>query len=210
MTVAEIIKVRGLSRVLHFTTSDGLLGMLADPPPRLLPRAKLAENLHLEFILRLNAPTRTDIDWFEYSSLSISEVNRYFFKYSLGNHPDAFWVVLEFSEEILTHPGVYFASTNNIYPDVVRGQNGEGLSALFASSIKNDRLRSGWLRRFDNLPKDCPTDNQAEVLYPGALSFDFLKKIHVPNEVGFRLVTAQLATCRCVYEVVISPEHFTI
>lgn len=206
MTIREILSDKKITKILHFTTSDGLLGMLAGVPPQLLPRAQLAESAHLEFILKLNAPTRTDTDWFGYNSLSISEINPFFFKYSLRNHPEACWVVLEFSEEILTHEGVYFATTNNIYAEVVRDRGAEGLDALFAPKIKTPK-RNGWIERKDH-PQHCPTDKQAEVLYPGPLSFEYLKKIHVADKTACRLVKAQLAACNCTYEVHISPEHF--
>ena len=100
MTTRDIIEDRGVTDVLHFTTSDGLLGMLAAPFPQLLPRAQLAETKHLEYIIKYNSPTRVDTEWFNYNSLSISEVNRFFFGCSFKKHPDAFWAVLEFSADI--------------------------------------------------------------------------------------------------------------
>lgn len=205
MTIQEIITARGISKVLHFTTSNGLLGMLAGNPPCLLPRAQLREQDHLEFIMKLNAPTRQDTEWLDYSSLSIERINKYFFRYSAGIHPNVFWVILAFSPCILTHPGVFFATTNNIYYDVIRRQGAEGLQGLFAQSIPN---RGNTISRNNNYPPNYPTDIQAEVLYPGALSLKYLLKIYVKDSESKSLVDAQLMTLHQQHEVIISPEIF--
>lgn len=205
MTIQEIIEARNIRQILHFTTSDGLLGMLAGQPPSLLPRAQLSQESHLEFILTLNSPIRKDEEWTTYNSLSITRINRYFFKYSLRNHPNAYWAILAFSPEILTHPGVVFATTNNIYPDVERGEGPEGLNRLFAPTIRN---RGGNICRQTGHTPNCPTDIQAEVLYPGALSFDFLQEIYVPNEEAKRLIDAQVQFHHKAYTVRISPGYF--
>lgn len=205
MTIQEIIEARNIRQILHFTTSDGLLGMLAGQPPSLLPRAQLSQERHLEFILTVNSPIRKDEEWTSYNSLSITRINRYFFKYSLRNHPNAYWAILAFSPEILTHPGVVFATTNNIYFDVVRGEGPEGLNRLFAPTIRN---RGRNICRQTGHTLDCPTDIQAEVLYPGALSFDFLKEIYVPNEKAKWLIDAQVQFHHKAYTVRISPGYF--
>lgn len=205
MTIQEIIATRGISKVLHFTTSNGLLGMLAGKPPSLLPRAQVKGQEHLEFIMSLNAPIRKDTAWLNYSSLSIERINKYFFKYSSDIHPDTFWVILAFSPQILTHPGVYFATTNNIYYDVIREQGSQGLQRLFAPTIQN---RSQTIYRKDTHLPSYPTDIQAEVLYPGPLSLEHLLKIYVKNSESKKLIDAQLMTLHQQYEVIISPENF--
>lgn len=209
MNINEIITSRKIERILHFTTSDGFLGILATTPNALLPRSMLENNALLEFILKLNAPCRTDTDWFSYNSLSITDINPWFFKCSKRIHSGARWVILEFSPEILEHEGVVFTTTNNIYTDcVVRGGDAEGLQSLFAAKIKNNNATSGFISRFSHKQPSQPTDNQAEVLYPGALSCDFLTKVHVQNRENLALIVAQIKVCKCEHSVVISPELF--
>lgn len=208
MNINEIIVTRGIERILHFTTSDGFLGTLATTPNALLPRAMLENNALLEFILKLNAPTRTDTDWFSYNSLSITDINPSFFKYSKQIHNGATWIILEFSPDILNHEGVIFTTTNNIYTECVRIGGSEGFEMLFADRIKNNHVRGGFISRFSSKQPNQPTDNQAEALYLGALSCEFLKKVHVVNHDALALVTAQMKACRCEYNIVISPELF--
>jgi hypothetical protein len=207
MTIKNILVHRSISNILHFTTSNGFLGMISGDKKQVLPRAKLSSEKHLEFIATPNAPIRSDTDWLDYVNLSISKINPYYFKYSLKNHPDSIWIILDFSSEILEHDDVIFVTTNNIYPEAKRGRGCSGLEALFAQSLYNGKCtlhRKGY-------PDNITTCNQAEVLYPGPLSLDFLKRIHVNDDAGAALISAQVAVCGGEkYEICISPELFKV
>ena len=209
MSVREVIVRRGIESVVHFTTCHGFVGMLASEPQQVLPRALLESQEILRFLPCDNAEFRQDIEWLDYVNLSITNINRYFYKYSVGKHQGATWLILDFSPEILTHPDVLFVTTNNIYPAARRKGGPEGLEALFVPRFNNgkcdlDRERSG-------LPDNVPTCNQAEVLYRGPLSFEFLKKVHVKDEKDKVLVSSQADTLGALNcEVVISPERFLV
>jgi hypothetical protein len=178
--IAKIIKDRGIEEILHFTTNRGLTGTLDTKV--LLPRKKLPEKSRLEHIVMYNCPDRSrDSAWHNYVNLSISNVNSNLFDISKGKwHKELWWCILSFSPIILTHPGVYFTTTNNMYSGVMRAQGFEGLEKLFANKV--ERWTGNVAKRVDIMPLNQPTCNQAEVLYPEGVSIEFLNTIYVQNE----------------------------
>lgn len=148
-------------------------------------RARLEEDEYLEHIFTPNCHDRDkDPEWTDYISLSISRVNNSMLGYSKGWHPEAsiWWVLLSFDPAILTHPGVYFATTNNSYSETVRRATGaEGLVDLFSSSVPWGHYGSVHRRRGDT-PAHWTTDVQAEVLYPGDLPLSYLRAVYVAQE----------------------------
>lgn len=182
MSIQDTINTRNISEILHFTTNRGVLGIL--DTQLLKSRARLNTDARLEYIFKANAEDRSrDLAWLDYVNLSISRINKFFFERSAGNwhkYADLWWCILSFSPEILAHQGVIFTTTNNIYTSVRRAPEKEGLEAAFADKIK-------WYRdivifRDQALPENMTTCEQAEVLYPGQLSTQYLRKIYVPSE----------------------------
>ena len=179
MKIEDVIKQREIKEVLHFTTNKGLTGILAKKA--VLPRKRLPEENYLEYILFYNCTSRTrDKEWLDYVNLSITSINLHLFGISSGKwhtEIDGWWCILSFSPEILTHQGVYFCTTNNAYTCVVRGAGVTGLENLFADRVERE---TDWVAiRQEDTPMNQPTCNQAEVLYPGGLSTDYLKHIYV-------------------------------
>lgn len=209
MSVSDVISRRGIESVMHFTTTDGFLGMVSLDPPRVLSRSALMQQGYNRFLPCENADFRPDNDWLDYINLSITNINRYFYRYSRRSHPDAKWIILEFSPDILTHDGVLFVTTNNIYSAATRAGDEAGLEALFAPQFNNGKCDLNRARL--GLPENAPTCNQAEVLYPRALSLEYLKKIYVLDEGSSHLISAQAITCRGrAFDVVISSEPFDV
>ena len=182
MTIEDIIKKRNIEDILHFTTNSGLTGVLASK--YVLSRARLRKDQYLEHIVYYNCDNRArDKEWLDYINLSITTANLNLFDISRGkwhSNMDGWWCMLSFSPEILTHPGVYFATTNNIYPSVKRKMGAEGLNDLFAERVQ--RWSGNVAIRDHDLPANQPTCNQAEVLYPGKLSIKYLKHVYFENE----------------------------
>jgi len=178
MTIEEIVMRRGISEVLHFTTNQGLLGVLHSG--YLKSKKRLQTDQRLEFIFSANAPFRKDLEWLDYANLSLSRINSRFFDISKNRwhrDRDIWWCVLSFEPIILSHDGVYFTTTNNMYTGVRRSRGPEGLEAMFAEKIV--RLRGNTVIRERKTPAAFPTCMQAEVLYPGELSSGFLRKVYV-------------------------------
>ena len=170
---------RGISDVVHFTTTSGAVGVLAARAVK--SRARLPADQYLEHVYRPNAEFRKDQAWLDYVNLSISRINDWMFDASTKWHAadDNPWVVLSFAPEILGHAGVIFTTTNNIYPACRRTEGLAGFSRLFADSVRG---RYDELHNRRGKEPAWPTDRQAEVLYPGELSCNYLQRIDVQKE----------------------------
>lgn len=187
MTVQQMISARQIERVLHFTTNRGLVGTLASRS--LLSRHRLPHEKYLEHVLHVNAANRpeaaADFDksqnWLDFVNLSISEINRRFLLVSKRwhNNSDVWWCILAFDPGIMTHDHVTFATTNNSYDLCERNAGVEGMEALFAQRIQ---CKYGWTVSRGLRPTYLTTCEQAEVLYPEALSTDYLRCIYVEED----------------------------
>ena len=188
MTTYDVVSRRKISSVLHFTTNRGLVGTLANGG--LLSRHRLPKERYLEYVLHVNSAQRpeasADFDksenWLDYVNLSISEINTRFLNVSKRWHNDSavWWCILDYCSEIMEHDGVYFATTNNSYSLCKRDFGPAGLQALFANTIYR---KPGWSALRANRPSHLPTCDQAEVLYPRAVSNSFLQRIIVEHGV---------------------------
>jgi hypothetical protein len=206
MSIDKIIEERKINEVLHFTTNKGLLGILDSKG--LSSRVRLSENDRLEFILKYNSGTRKDTDWLDFVNLSISRINSSFFNSSGQWHSkDIWWCILSFKPEIISHSGVFFTTTNNIYTGVIRSSGCEGLEKMFEENIIHWRRRS--VSRAPELPKSYPTCEQAEVLYPKVVSTEYLECIYVKDEESFDQVHAQIvAACHADIKVILDADMF--
>jgi hypothetical protein len=182
-TLADIVAKREIREVVHFTTNLGFLGCLATGS--VLSRIRLREEQLLAHILTFNAPFRTEEQprfdktekWIDYVNLSISEINSSLFRYSTKWHArsDIFWVIMSFRPDIMSDDGVYFSTTNSIYPLTKRKRGVEGLEQLFAPVVAR---KPGWTVVRQNRPDHLPTCEQAEVLYPQALKVSHLQRVY--------------------------------
>lgn len=175
--IAALVAERGIREILHFTTNKGLVGILARR--MVLSRKQLPEESYLEHVYTPNCRDRKDPAWLDYVSLSISRINDWMFDCSKRWHTldDVWWAVLAFEPSVLADPGVHFATTNNIYPSVLRARGVTGIEWMFADVVYG-RYRHEH-RRQPDMPASWPTDRQAEVLYPHALGIDRLRCIYV-------------------------------
>jgi hypothetical protein len=209
MSIAAIVQSRKIESVLHFTTNRGSLGVLATKA--LKSRARLNDDALLANIVQFNAPDRSrDAAWHDYVNLSISKINASFFGVSAGkNHKDKdfWWCILDFSPSILSHSGVHFANTNNMYSGVVRAVGAAGLESLFAPKIV--QWHSSMVSRASSLEPCYPTCAQAEALYPGEVSTDFLQAIYVATDAPGDELAAQLAmAAHRLVKIEVRPELF--
>lgn len=195
MSIDNIIAKREILEVLHFTTNKGILGIL--DTKFLKARDRLNEDARLAYIFTPNASKRTrDIEWLDYVNLSVSRINTWFAS-SSGNwhrHSGIWWCVLSFSPEVLNHDGIVFTTTNNIYSSVIRNTGESGLEAMFAPRIVQYGNKS--VTRTSKYAENHTTCEQAEVLYPGQVSTEFLKKIYVPNAEIEDQIAGQLIAVR--------------
>lgn len=186
--IEKSIAQRGITELVHFTSNHGLVGILTQGS--ILSRRALPKEDHLAYISAPTSATRMEAashfdkkeDWLDYINLSISEINRRYFKFASERWHvtgDRWWVLLSFNTALLQDDGVYFSTTNNVYESTIRAKEVKGLDSLFADSIAR---KSSWtVRRLDRASR-LTTCEQAEVLYPNPLPLSFLERIYVTDE----------------------------
>lgn len=205
--VAALATELGIAEVLHFTTSSGFVGVLASRA--VLSRKRLPTEAVLEHVYKPNSPVRKDPEWAGFVNLSLTRVNDRMFSYSFNLHSDddIFWLLMSFDPVILTHPGVVFATTNNIYPSNRRSWGAPGLAALFAPEVEGLYQRK-YTR--EGLAQNQPTDRQAEVLYPDAVPIEHLQRVYVSTSEHRGEILAMYSGFNVAHEppVVIAPEVF--
>lgn len=214
MNIENFITENNLSEVLHFTTERGLTGCSGSN--LVLSRKALDEHQYLSHIASPVSSERKeaqetfnkDKNWLDYINLSLNEINTHYYnsarRWFIGE--DRWWCIMSFDPIILTHSGVYFTTTNNIYTSVVRTAGLIGLQAMFADTIT--RWRGNIVSR-NGRPARLTTCEQAEVLYPNPLSMEFLRKVYVQDHVQAASIHGTLMSFgfRGV-DVIISPEKF--
>jgi len=214
MNLNKLIEAKKIKEVLHFTTNNGIVGILATGFLR--SRFKLAEDQYLEHILFPNAAFRPEEsisfdkkeNWIDYVNLSISEINSRYFQVSgkWHNTKNIWWVILAFDSVIMEHDGVYFATTNNSYDCCKRGSGVSGFNALFSPLVQR---KTTWNVQRGNRSDQLPTCEQAEILYPQKVSTQFLRTVYVTDESHCYAVLGWLLEFDLQnVEVVISKEKF--
>ena len=187
--VVDAAKERDITSLMHFTTVNGLKGILASDAVK--SRRDLPEDAAVKYVYEPNAASRhLDRLWHDYINLSVTAINLRMFNFSAREHPDVEWVILEFGPEILGDRGVVFCTTNNIYPAARRGRGLPGFEQLFAPTVASRYEHP--VRRGDRPPNQT-TDPQAEVLYPFELSLEHLHTVTVPDDDVYETVDAALS-----------------
>lgn len=188
MSVAEIVRERGIEQVLHFTTNRALAGILVKG---LLSRQQLPESKYLEHVYRPTASVRKDVAWLDYVNLSISRLNWEYFDHARRWHADrdVWWCALVLDPAVLSLDGVTFATTNNIYSGCERGTGAEGLEAMFAPRVC--RWAGKCVERSDGMPRSWTTCHQAEALVPEAVSVEYLRGICVATDAHADIAASQ-------------------
>ena len=195
MTIGKVIQERGITEVLHFTTSNGLIGTLSNG--LLLAHSELPKEKSLAYIAQVNCPDRSrDADFHQYVNLSISRINASFFSVARNKWhatKDLYWCILSFDPIIMTHEGVLFSTTNNAYANTLRALGADGLQTLFAPAIR--QFPNKWVQRSKSTSAHHTTCAQAEVLYPRGVPIQYLRKVYLPNDDVLAEAEAQLGFC---------------
>jgi len=175
--IVEEAQERGVTEVLHFTTTKNLVGILASS---VKCRNLVSADHYVKAVYDPNCANRSgDAEWTGYVNASISRINTWMFGSSQRWHTkeEARWVILAFDPVILGHPGVVFTTTNNVYEVCERAEGLEGFKMIFEEGVVGYR---GPITRHSLDPR-YPTDHCAEVLYPVELSLEHLNTIYVQH-----------------------------
>lgn len=206
--LGDLVSGRGIDEVVHFTISHGCLGTLLTGMCQ--SRARLQDDEMVKYLFSPNSALRKDIAYLDYVSLSLNHINARFYRtsaHSWHREKPIFWCILSFDPVILTHPNVEFATTNNMYTGVRRGVGVPGFEALFAPVVT--QYKSVMVRRGDGLHPRWTTCQQAEALYPGAVSTEYLRCIYVQTlQDQSEVIGFIKATVHRDIEVRIAPEKF--
>lgn len=175
-----------MEQILHYTSERGVMGAVMKQA--LLSREQVENDPDVAFIFE-GIWERKDPEWVDYISLSVSRINLDLFQRSRNNFPNFWWAVMSLDVAILDHEGVWFTTTNNIYPPCGRGQGVDGFEAMFAEPIEwgyygSRRWRSPVYR------DSWPTDRAAEVLFPTRIPLEHVQRLYVPGQQHRRLVSA--------------------
>jgi hypothetical protein len=202
--VVDAATERAITSLVHFTTVDGLKGILASDAVK--SRRDLPEDAAVKYVYEPNAASRhLDRLWLDYINLSITAINMRMFSYSTRERPDVEWVILEFGPEILGDRGVVFCTTNNIYPAARRGRGLPGFEQLFAPTVAGRYEHP--VNRGDR-PSNKTTDPQAEVLYPFEFALEHLHTVTVPDDDTEDAVDAARSHFRHAPRINKNPEAF--
>jgi len=214
MDIEQFILEKGISEILHFTTERGLTGCAGTG--LVLSRKALNEEQFLSYIASPVSSERKeaqdtfnkDEDWLDYINLSISEINTSYFNAARNwfRGEDRWWCIMAFDPIILTHPKVYFTTTNNIYTSVIRTPGCAGLQSMFVETIT--RWRGKTVSR-NGRQQRLTTCEQAEVLYPNPLEMKFLRSVYVQNQEQAASIHGTLRSFGFLsVNVIICPEKF--
>jgi hypothetical protein len=184
MSIDSTIRVRGITRLCHFTDSRNLAYMLAGEDA-ILPTADLLRAQQALF----NATDTVRYDGYVGKiCCSVEFPNVWYFE-TARNRPTVFldWVVLLLAPSHLGSRGTLFCPCNAARSRGAHIRAGElGFEALFASPSVMGRGRNSW-----HLPCS-PTDDQAEVLVDGPIPLSSLVGVGVKDEAQAKREFARL------------------
>jgi hypothetical protein len=182
------IAIRGISRLVHFTTLINLFSIFEQGA--LLSRNRLdylqitTPDLHLDHYLTINDRLRLDYAP-NYVNLSIQLPNKWLLKAfkSAPERQDDVWCILAIDiEPIVWHDTLF--SVNNAASTAARlagiGPTLNHWKALFALSVKGSGAR---VFSRATMPDNLPTDAQAEVLVKDELPISLIQEVIFENDV---------------------------
>lgn len=213
-TLAEATAARGITRLRHFTTDRGALGIIATG--QLRSRALLTTDNYLEHIYLPNCDVRRDPAWLNYVNLSVTEINASFFAICSGKPAwhadmDGFWVIVDLVPDLVWDKGVTFVNTNNRYTGARRGVNLAGFEEMFAPTVR-PWYSAPTISRPAALASNLTTDQQAEVLYPNFVPSDRIDRLIVRESEHAATLEGQLRVFRNInpasIDVVVDPSAF--
>ncbi|MEV5040758.1 DarT ssDNA thymidine ADP-ribosyltransferase family protein [Microbacterium sp. LMI1x-1-1.1] len=159
--VLRFVEDRGVTRLLHFTQSRNLPGILAEESLRDV------ESLRGDpFMTFASSDTVRADGHLDKLSFSIEYPNAYYLRDARARtdgYPD--WVVFAFSPYLSATMGTLFSPYNAAKSGAPRVPGASGIEACYASTVRYSRT----VTRASSHNKRSPTDIQAELLIPGPI-----------------------------------------
>lgn len=188
-SIAQFVQKRGITRLVHFTPLINLIGIYE--MGAILSRDKIEDyatkhnDCFLLDYIKYNDSFRYD-GRRDCINLSIQRINRSLYHRFCEKFVGCdVWCILELSTKLLEHEDVVFA-IGNAASTYVRnfglGTGIEGLKALFANKVNVKNASSSYVISRSEVPENCPTDRQAEVLYPAQIPLSYVNGVIVSND----------------------------
>lgn len=176
-TIQTDVRQRGITRLCHFTRSEKLAHMLAQTQA-ILPTQELRERY--PDLLDVTDTQRLD-GRLDYSCCSIEYPNTWYLsKIKAHSTPFRDWIILCLDPCLVWERVALFSPRNAAaqYGDLLR-PGWQGWIALFRPEVQGagGKVRSRTLYHL----RCCPTDDQAEVLIPGAISKSYIRTVIVAD-----------------------------
>jgi hypothetical protein len=206
--IADAARKRGISRLIHFTPAENLIGMIGTgnilPQQELLAYARIRKDAFLLDYIRINDALRYD-GRRDCINLSIQHPNAYLFRRFREQHkPCDLWVVLTLPVECLDIPGTVFTTGNAASSHVRKHGTAtgiDGFEALFSDHLISANMQGSRTLARGVLASQYPTDIQAEVLLPAPVDLMRIVSFSVENEEHARRLTGMF---RCTSAIALS------
>lgn len=176
----EIIKSRGITRLVHFTGSSNIESIIQNG---LMPRKMLNEN-HIAY--DYNDDNRLDGN-VECVCLSVENPNQWLLMHFKNKFPYKKYKLITINPSILylsfTNENESIHLTNRLYCDYNAASSGtrrssDEMDLMFEENIQKYRWKYGPISFTRNgLPDNYPTANQAEILFAGRIPPEFIEEI---------------------------------
>ena len=190
--IRSFVVQRGISRIVHFTSFPSLVAILKTG--QLMSRLEMDRYrmTHPDDVICQNFHSNDEDRWdkrLECINMSIERINTRLLwtmqqrQENVGRDP---WCILEVDPTCIEKAGVLFTVANaaSRYVRLHGTASGiDGLAAMFADTIVSGKqtetheTETYTVTRSYKSPRNRPTDPQAEVLVPGALSIEMLDGI---------------------------------
>ena len=175
-SIAADVKARTITRLCHITAARNLPHIFGDG--LLLSRKQLEEDLK---VMNPNDNLRLD-GYPDHVCCSIEYPNAWYLDKIRDKDPNfKEWVVLFLSPDLLWSTAARFFDHNAASKHSVARTGLDGLRSLYAHQVVGGRGINR--RRGEMHLRSCPTDDQAEVLIPGAVPISAVRGICFPTEV---------------------------
>lgn len=176
--IREDVRRRGITRLCHFTPARKLMNMLHETQA-ILPTSELLE--HHRHLLDSTDEKRLD-GRLDHISCSVQYPNAGYFQKVRNDNPNfPDWVILALSPRLLWERPVLFCPRNASAERGGLQQPGwGGWQLIFQPSVRGAGGQD--FTRGLQMPHNCPTDNQAEVLVPGRIPLSDITAIILPSQ----------------------------
>ena len=197
--IQAFVKERGITRLVHFTPFCNLLGVYEMgalwAKQKIETVAQSKSDFFLLDYIRWNDGLRLD-GRRDCINLSIQRINQYLFTSFKKKFTECdIWCILEISPEILAAEGVSF-TVGNAASSYVRncgtGIGIDALKAMFTDSVVVGNMYGRRVSTRMGVPNNCPTDRQAEVMFPDEINVKYIQGIVVESEEHHAMVSRAL------------------